>query len=150
MDTVILTRLVEDDQGTEGILCFGDTSCYTFELPWKDNCRNISCIPAGTYTLVRRRSPKFGNVYLVQNVPDRSSILIHAGNFAGDESKGYRSDTDGCILLGSEFGIIHKQKAILYSKITLKRFINVVAYKKAFLTIIDLTRRNKSENTTSI
>lgn len=58
----------------------------TLELPWKDNQRNISCIPEGEY-LVRmvRFSKSFPYPhYEVLNVPDRSGIKIHRVNFVKD------------------------------------------------------------------
>jgi hypothetical protein len=68
---------------------------YTFctlELPWKDNERRISCIPNGEYEVIKHVSPKFGNCLWVQDVPERSEILVHHGN--------YNWDTLGCVLVG--------------------------------------------------
>lgn len=62
------------------------------ELPWKNNQRNISCIPEGTYQVKKRKSSKFGEHFQVLNVPGRSYILIHKGN--------YYTDIRGCILPG--------------------------------------------------
>lgn len=55
--------------------------CITTELPNKGNQRNISCIPAGTYPAIKHRSPKFGEAVWIQEVPDRSEILIHPMNY---------------------------------------------------------------------
>ena len=65
----------------------------SLELPWRDNRRNVSCIPTGTYRAIQHVSPKFGKCLWLQNVPDRSEILVHAGNFY--------TDILGCILIGS-------------------------------------------------
>jgi hypothetical protein len=53
----------------------------TKEPAWKNNQKNISCIPEGTYN-VRPRSPsesrKFKTKHFwVENVPGRTAILIH-------------------------------------------------------------------------
>lgn len=64
----------------------------TIELPWRDNMRRISCIPSGEYIVVPHISPKFGWSLWLKDVPDRSAILIHIGNFV--------DDTLGCILVG--------------------------------------------------
>ena len=64
----------------------------TLELPDLGNQKNISCIPEGKYEVHRIYSPKFGNCFHVQDVPGRSAILIHKGN--------YTKDTRGCILVG--------------------------------------------------
>jgi hypothetical protein len=64
----------------------------TLELPWRDNNKNISCIPDGDYNVYLAKSEKFNReVYLLANVPGRSGILIHDG--------ANKSDTEGCILL---------------------------------------------------
>lgn len=64
----------------------------TLELPDLGNQKNISCIPEGEYEVHRIYSPKFGKCFHVQDVPGRSEILIHKGN--------YNKDTHGCILIG--------------------------------------------------
>ena len=53
----------------------------TLELPWKDNERRVSCIPPGTYEIIKHTSPKFGECWWLQDVPGRSEILIHAANY---------------------------------------------------------------------
>ena len=64
----------------------------TLELPWRNNEPRVSRIPAGTYKLIKHHSPKFGACYWVQDVPNRSEILIHPGN--------YHTQILGCILPG--------------------------------------------------
>lgn len=62
----------------------------SLELPWRDNLNNISCIPEGTYDCEKVVSPNHGLCVLLKDVPNRTAILIHAGNFAasGDALKG--------------------------------------------------------------
>lgn len=74
--------------------------CVGLELPWKENKRRISCIPDGTYKAIKHQSPKFGKSFWLQNVPNRSEILIHAGN--------YNTDTLGCLLPGQKRKDINK------------------------------------------
>lgn len=75
--------------GTNGeILHNGKRVCSSIELPWKNNQRRISCIPEGKYELTKRYSQRFGWHLLVNNVVNRSYILIHAYNDALKESKG--------------------------------------------------------------
>ena len=76
---------------------------YTAELAYIDNQPNISCIPCGEYELIRRWSKKHGHHLMLLNVPNRSYILIHSGNFASSFGK---SDSKGCILLGEGFADI--------------------------------------------
>ena len=132
MQTVYLWRMKRSDGGTEGVLATAGFNCRTLELPWRDNQPNISCIPAGEYETIIRKSPKFGIVYWLQNVPGRSYILIHSGNFGGDKEKGYKSHIYGCLLTGQKFGILAGQRAILNSRITLKRFMNHMSNEEAF------------------
>ena len=82
---------VQDDC-TIGRLSYGDFRCVTLELPWHDNQTDISCIPAGTYNARQYDSPKHGRVILLDDVPERSMIEIHAGNFT--------RQIEGCILAG--------------------------------------------------
>jgi Family of unknown function (DUF5675) len=74
-------------------------SCKGLELPNNGNQHNVSCIPEGIYDTIKYNSPTKGMVFLLQNVPDREGIEIHAGNFA----TGKQIDTDGCILPGLAF-----------------------------------------------
>jgi len=77
--------------GTNGILNLNEEAypfCYTIELPWKGNQRNISCIPPGTYKLRKRFSKKFKWHLYVQDVPGRSLILLHPANDAQRELQG--------------------------------------------------------------
>lgn len=138
MEQVDIFRTKESDQGTFGILFSRTFSCYTAELPWRDNQKNISCIPPGEYYTEIRMSPKFGKVYWVREVPDRSYILIHAGNWAGDESKGYKSDVDGCIILGEKQDTLAGQLAVLNSRATLKKFMDELKEEPFTLRILEV------------
>lgn len=67
-------------------------TCNTLELTYKGNQREISCIPEGTYNVKPRVSKKYGSHFILENVPNRTAILIHVGNKV--------EDTEGCILVG--------------------------------------------------
>lgn len=80
---------VIDDEKHETVFEF-----KTLELPWKDNERKVSCIPAGEY-LVEKCKPTAKRNYEyfhVLDVPGRDSILWHPGN--------YTRQILGCILPG--------------------------------------------------
>jgi hypothetical protein len=79
-------------------------TCRTLELPWKDNQKYISCIPAGVYKVIKHKSPKFKNCFWIQDVPDRSEILIHKGN--------YHTDILGCVLVGSDLALVNNDKLL--------------------------------------
>jgi hypothetical protein len=77
------------EKGTNGALFVnGQFLCFTIELPWRENQRNISCIPEGTYEIVPRNSKRFQNHLHVQDVKGRSLILIHPANNALKELRG--------------------------------------------------------------
>jgi len=75
----------------------------TIEPPWFENAVNSSCIPTGSYLCTKEETEKdiggFRFWYLVHDVPGRSEILLHPGNWAGNEVGNY-SDSRGCILPG--------------------------------------------------
>ena len=99
---VLSRRYVEKE--TRG--CFyvfqGDRSILnvkTLELPWKGNAKNVSCIPEGKYQVKKITRPNGDPAFHIQDVPGRSQVLIHIGNFAA----GIKVDTQGCILPGLSF-----------------------------------------------
>jgi len=91
----------------------------TLELPWLNNQTQKSCIPTGTYQVVPRFSPKFKNHFHVLDVPGRSYILIHPGN--------YFTQILGCILVGENHTDINKDgyKDVTNSKTTLAKLLKL-------------------------
>lgn len=80
--------------------------CYTLELPNLDNKNDVSCIPTGNYkaTIGLYHGKE---KWLINDVPKRTGIFIHAGNT--------HRDILGCILLGSNVGYIGDDRAVLGS-----------------------------------
>jgi len=123
---VRLIRVATGPDGTFGVLIDKYPICLTLELPWKDNERNISCIPDGTYHCEKIISPKYGVTFEICGVPDRTHILFHWGNT--------EKDSKGCILLGLEYalmqaldpdsGMEEKQPAIFNSRKGFEKFMN--------------------------
>lgn len=132
-----LFRIKEDDQGTIGIFSVPDLgwSCYINELPDRDNQRSISRIPKGRYLVKIRISPKYGEIFHLQNVKDRSYILMHAGNYAGDIAKGWKTHSMGCLLLGRKVGILKRQRVVLNSRTTLIEFMDLMNNQEFYLNI---------------
>lgn len=89
----------------------------TLELPFLDNKPFISAIPKGLYTVEKYQSPKFGTCFQVQDVPGRTYILFHPGN--------YTRNTKGCILVGRDIGDINKDGSVdvLHSKDAMKELL---------------------------
>jgi len=96
MSKITIKRISQSDNGTFGVMLMdGMPLCVTLEDPWNNNERNISCIPAGRYPCTKHNGTKYKDVWILGGVPDRSAILIHAGNST--------DDTQGCILVGRSF-----------------------------------------------
>jgi hypothetical protein len=87
---------------------------YTLELPWQNNQRYISHIPVGDYEAQIYDSSKFGEVLKLLNVPNRSDVLIHQGN--------YSRDTQGCILPGKKLG----KDSVQQSRNAMREIINYI------------------------
>lgn len=111
----VIQRQPSTEKGTRGEWLDSDGShlCYTIERPWLDNQQQVSCIPPGIYTCVRYSSMRFPNVWEVTDVPNRSAILIHAGNTM--------NDLRGCIAPGSAFADFDGFPAVINSRPTLDR-----------------------------
>lgn len=138
MKVLTLRRREMSDQGTFGVMMLDGKVVHTLELPWKDNKSNISCIPAGEYEIVFVYSPAFKRkLYRLLDVKGRSGILVHSANYAGDRSKGFRSDLLGCIALGNGRSVLNGQKAIISSGDAVRRFEKFLGGEKAKLRIVE-------------
>lgn len=76
-----LTRTYQKTQ-TIGKLKGPEIDFCTMELAWNNNKTRQSCIPEGTYKVTPRISSKYGKHFIINNVKDRDTILIHACNYA--------------------------------------------------------------------
>lgn len=98
--------------------------CKTLELAWKDNKVRESCIPEGTYKVRLRKPEESGNFnyehFLIEDVPDRSYILFHSGNF--------HYQIYGCILVGFYHKDLNKdgKQDVAESRLALRKFINKI------------------------
>jgi len=108
MKGITLKRVTENQDGTFGVLIENlDAFALTLEPEWKDNKQNVSCIPAGTYECERFQSNDFGETFRLIGVPERYGILFHWGNV--------EENTEGCILVGEEYGKLYGKSAVLRS-----------------------------------
>jgi hypothetical protein len=133
---VVITRGESTEQGTYGSLVGPNNfRCESLELPDYDNKTNISCISEGDYHCSVYISKRFGTVYQVQDVQGRSYILFHVGNWAGDVTRGWISNSYGCILLGRQRAVMKGQKAITLSRFTISDFMTLMGGKDFKLRI---------------
>ena len=126
------TLVLKDDEGNKLF------SCKTLELPWLDNKRNESCIPLGNYKVSPRQSAKYNKHFHIQDVPGRSFILIHIGN--------YKDQTRGCVLIGDKLADLNADgyKDVTSSKATLQKLLKVAPNG------FDLTIKNKAKRNAEI
>jgi hypothetical protein len=97
--------------GTFGTLSFkGYLICLTLELLWDNNKVGKSCIPEGSYPVVKRQhwfgEETYGSTYEIF-VPGRTAILIHPANIV--------TELKGCIAPGLKIGRMNGRRAVLDS-----------------------------------
>jgi len=143
LETVRLVRQASTKQGTPGRLYATGFTCDTLEPPAPEHRAEHPRIGARTYLCKKIGSPRFPGRYVVMAVPYRSGIVLHPGNYAGDESEGWQSDSDGCIFLGRAAELINanqkRQKAVVLSRSTLAGFESIMGGRDFFLEVIDPT-----------
>tara|TARA_R100000656_G_scaffold92221_1_gene66907 strand:+ start:1001 stop:1444 length:444 start_codon:yes stop_codon:yes gene_type:complete len=101
---LLIERDIYTEKSTSGKLYFnGEFLCYTGEMSWLENKQSISCIPLGVYFCrIRKAEESASRKYdhlLVKDVPGRSYILVHIGNYLNSQDLS-SSDSRGCILPG--------------------------------------------------
>jgi hypothetical protein len=123
---ILIERLNYGDKQTIGKLYLLNSlneiieEFWSLELPLKDNQKRISCIPEGVYKARKHNSPKHGLSLWLQDVPNRSEILIHKGN--------YHTDILGCIIIGSDLADINKDGYldVTNSKNSIKKLMSML------------------------
>lgn len=99
MKSVILQRHWSDENQSTGTLLVVDKKgqpvwgSLCIERGDRNNQRNVSYVPAGTYPLVFEYSPRFKRkLWELKDVPNRSECKIHSAN--------YWDQLNGCIAPG--------------------------------------------------
>ena len=127
-----LTRLTTINDAVIGRLDGLSKTLWVLEDSWKNNQRNISCIPVGFYVVHphgwENDTPfKYKKTWQLRNVPGRSGILIHAGNFI--------KDTQGCLLVGMGCQISQTQTMVNDSRTAIEFMRREIGENKFTLTI---------------
>lgn len=118
------------------LLVNGLPEFVTLELPWRNNIRELSCIPVGSYACKRRSASLMitaglGETFEVLDVPNRSDILIHVGNTV--------KDLRGCIAVGAAYGGFDSYKGVANSRAAFKRLMEMLEGKDEIsLEIVDV------------
>ena len=135
----LLIRLEDDGKQTLGELRIYEGTellfyCKTLELPYRDNKKNVSCIPKGSYLVTKRMDlrSKFKYEHLhIKHVVNRKYILIHVGNFF--------DDIEGCVLVGAGFYDIDKDglRDVYSSTVTFENLMfHVAEYDNFILDVV--------------
>lgn len=102
MRRIVLTRTELAKSHTRGVLEVDSEAPFAvLERPWLNNQHDISCIPAGLYTLIQFNHEKWGVTWYFKHVPDRSEVMLHWGNLV--------KHSRGCPIIG---GIYAMQSAV--------------------------------------
>lgn len=122
-----LYRYLYHPDAVYGTLVYQFPLAQTLELPWKQNQRSISCIPAGQYDCfmqfhVRTDSSKYPCPEIT--VKGRTNIEMHIGNQV--------ADSKGCILIGH----YNETEEIRNSTFALNRMIGVLNGDQTFILVI--------------
>ena len=112
---VRIVRVENSDQGALGVLLINDEIFCCCLEPDRDDKAKLY-IPQGLYDCFRFHGTKWPNTFEIK-IPGHTAVLFHAGNV--------EADTLGCVLLGSSFGKLKGQRAVLNSGATFKEFLVV-------------------------
>lgn len=102
--------------------------CNTLELPWKDNQRSVSCVVPCRGRARWTRSQRFSKaqgrdvfMWELLDIPDRSGIRVHSGNYAGVDF----THSLGCVLPCTDWKDINRDGILdgTASKAAMDRFL---------------------------
>lgn len=128
-----LIRVDVSPQGAVGVLIIdGEAFCCSLQPDDKDPLRYF--IPDGDYLCKRFHGTKWKNTFEII-VKGHTALLFHAGNV--------EADTKGCTILGSSFGKLKGQRAVLNSGATFTEFLKRTAHVDIFTLSIRTTTANQ-------
>ena len=109
----------------------GNFTCFAIEdVNRTTKIKGQTCIPAGTYPLAMRHSPRFSpklghDMIWVQNVPGFEYILIHTGNTI--------SHTEGCLIVGKTIGTLREEDGVVRDAVLTSK----PAYLELYAAVVD-------------
>lgn len=134
---IVLVRDRDNGRCTLGTLRMNGVTFQTLERPWipgpPGGAKGVSCIPAGTYKLVRHDTEAHPRTFAMVNgelsvyhyeLPPgkqgRTACLIHVANWV--------SELRGCIALGMERALNGDAWMLKQSRIAIERFYTLVPW----------------------
>lgn len=134
---VEIYRHYQDKNQTSGVCVIFDNngfplfSAVSLERGWRNNQRDISCVPSGIYKLKLEYSNRFKtDLWELKGVPNRSECKFHSAN--------YWHQLNGCISLGNNYRDVNKDgyRDVMNSVKTMQTFHEVLkGFKEVDLTI---------------
>jgi len=138
MKTIKINRLWQDENQTIGNCTVFDEndkpifSSISLERGWRNNEKNVSCVPKGTYKVVLEYSPRFNtDLWELKGVVGRSECKFHSAN--------YWHSLNGCVALGLKLKDINNDGYvdITNSRDTMSEFHNALSGLTKALLIIN-------------
>lgn len=125
---ILILRKSDRSIETKGELTLKSNTwtCFTLELPWKNNENGISCIPDGLYEF--EKVPASEHIpyehVLIKDVPGRDGIKIHIANFAA----GKLVQLKGCTTVAEKLVDINHDgiEDAFNSKVTFDKFMSLI------------------------
>lgn len=104
MKKLTLKRFYQNEHGTLGELMIGDLPLFIVERPWFDNKPYKSCVPAGTYQVVKRdgsnKNLKYPDAWEIKVGAPRWGIVFHVANYP-DELAGCLAPNSAAVVNSS-------------------------------------------------
>ena len=138
MKTVIINRDEQDENQTLGVCYVKDHDgkvigkFESLERGWRNNKKNVSCIPSGEYIIKLDYSPRFKKkLWEIYGVPNRSECKFHSAN--------YWHQLNGCIALGINRRRVNSDKYldITNSRVAMKEFHECLKGEKEAILIVN-------------
>lgn len=126
--TILRTYYPEATNGE--LFIDGKFHSFTIEREWDGNKSRKSCIPEGTYQVVKRGSAKYGEHLHITGVPGRDLILIHPANYEETELLGCIAPVVSLYATPGTGGPSKPAAKLLY-----KSVFKALAVGKVFITI---------------
>ena len=120
MKRIELKRFYRDKDRCLGVWTMDDLEwpLFTLEPSWKENKEDVSCIPVGVYLLKTYRSDEHGNCFEVVNVPNRTLIRVHIGNWL--------KDTEGCVCIGGSIDVREEELGVFESTDAMNELLSII------------------------